>query len=392
MKKSLLALCAVFVCSCAFATLQYKVANVEAHQRYPWNGKVDIDFTIDCADTAADFKVTFECKDHGGNTNIVMKTIRNNDKGDAATSFTLKTGTYRFTWDADADVPNVKLPVVSFAVFANYLGPTETAEYLVIDLSGGTNATHYTVSTLSGVPSGGWTDEYKTTKLVLRRCPAGADPLGRYTLTKDFYAGIFEVTQKQWELVRGYKVWYSSYGKGDVYPAYYVSYDNIRGSSLGANWPSSSEVDADSFMGVLRAKTGLQELDLPTEAQWEYACRAGTTTEYNTGDGETALKNAGWYSDNANNTSHAVGLKTANAWGLYDMHGNLLEWCLDWLMVGRSPAGNDPVGETSGSLRFLRGGSWDSDLDVAALWYRLSYSSPSGAGRDCGFRIFRTVP
>ena len=390
MKKSVLALCAVFVCSCAFATLQYKVANVEAHQRYPWNGKVDIDFTIDCADTAADFKVTFECKDHGGNTNIVMKTIRNNDKGDAATAFTLKAGTYRFTWDADTDVPNVKLPKVSFAVFANYLGPTETAEYLVIDLSGGSNATSYAVSTLSGVPSGGWTDEYKTTKLVLRRCSAGADPLGRYTLTKDFYVGVFEVTQKQWYLVMGKDERWSSWcGKGDAYPSYYVSYNEIRGSSAGANWPNSSEVDADSFIGKLRTKTGLGELDLPTEAQWEYACRAGTTTTYNTGDGKTALANAGWYSENANGTTHIVGLKMANAWDLYDMHGNVTEWCLDWF--GWSFTGSDPIGSSSGSYRVVRGGSWYDSADSCTSSYRLS-NDPSDVYSNLGFRLSRTLP
>ncbi len=391
MKKSLLAFCAMFVCSCAFATLQYKVANVEAHQRYPWNGKVDIDFTIDCADATADFKVTFECKDHGGNTNIVMKTIRNNDKGDAVTSFTLKAGTYRFTWDADVDVPNLKLQVVSFAVFANYLGPTETAEYLVIDLSGGTNATHYTVSTLSGVPSGGWTDEYKTTKLVLRRCPAGADPLGRYTLTKDFYAGVFEVTQKQWYQVMGTDAvgWSSYCGKGDEYPACTVSYDMIRGSSLGANWPSSSEVDADSFMGVLRTKTGLKELDLPTEAQWEYACRAETTTTYNVGDGETALANAGWYSGNSDEKTKPVGLKIANAWGLYDMHGNVSEWCLDW--KDGSLTGSDPIGSSSGSYRVRRGANCYSDAFACTSSYRSSIH-PSYDGDYIGFRIFRTVP
>lgn len=398
MRKALFVFCVAFACGSAFASLQYKVANVEAQQRYPWNGKVDIDFAIESEDATADFKVTFECKDLDGNTNIVMKTIRDDDKGDVATAFTLKAGTYRFTWDADADVPNVKLPNISIAVFANYLAPTETVEYLVIDLSGGTNATSFAVSTLAGVPSGGWTDEYKTTKLVLRRCPAGADPLGRYTLTKDFYAGVFEVTQKQWELVMGEKMveneYSQKYGLGDAYPVYYVSYDAIRGLFAGANWPSSSSVDSISFIGRLRTKTGLSELDLPTEAQWEYACRAGTTTLYYVGDEENAWTNAAWCAQNSSIKVHVVGLKVANAWGLYDMHGNVLEWCLDW--YGGSLTGNDPVGAASNVDRCLKGGSFK-------LWPEFARSSsrrcdgPSVGGSPyvdtCyGFRIFRTLP
>ncbi len=394
MHNALLVSCLVFACSSAFATLQYKVADVDAHQRYPWNGKVDIDFLIDCADASADFNVTVECKDHVGNTNIVMKTITCTNTSGVATSFTLKAGRHRLTWDADADMPNRKLPKVSFAIYANYLGPIETAEYLVINLSGGSTATSYPVSTRSGAPSGGWTSEYKTMKLVLRRCPAGTDPLGRYTLTKDFYVGIFEVTQKQWYLVMGTnKDWTSSKGKGDSYPAYDVSYDDVRGSSMGASWPSSSEVDSASFIGKLRAKTGLQELDLPTQAQWEYACRAGTTTTYNTGDGETALANAGWYSGNASNTTHIVGSKMANAWGIYDMHGNVYEWCLDWSSTGTYvPTGSDPVGAESGVYRRLRGGAWFRDASNATSSWSY-YSRPDDDSRDYfGFRIFRTMP
>lgn len=372
----------------AFAGTNFEVKNVEAHQRYPWNGKVDIDFLIESSDADAEFKVTVVCTDHVGNTNLTLRTIKYNDKGEVATAFTLKPGQHRLTWDADADVPNVKLPRISFAVLANLTGEIDTAEYLVIDLSGGAEATSYPVSTRTSVPEGGWTDEYKSTKLVLRRCSAGADPLGRYTLTKDFYAGVFEVTEKQWELVMGENP--SSYKRGDTYPVERVSYNDIRGEADGSNWPSSSAVDATSFLGKLRAKTGLPELDLPTEAQWEYSCRAGTTTTYNTGDSEAALAQAGWYRGNSNNQKHPVGEKVANAWGLYDLHGNVWEWCLDWSYASLS--GTDPVGAASGSNRYYRGGSWSCGADGAASSNRGSSLNPSYGSYDVGFRLFRTVP
>ena len=224
----------------------------------------------------------------------------------------------------------------------------EPAEmYCVIDLSAGADATNYPVTTLDAVPEGGWTDEYKTTKIVLRRCPAGEDPLGRYTLTRDFYAGVFEVTEKQWELVMGANP--SKNKLGDACPVEFMSYNDIRGTSEGAQWPESSAVDATSFLGILRAKTGLEKLDLPTEAQWEYACRAGTTTKYNTGDTEADLAAAGWYNGNSEGQKHPVGEKVPNDWGLYDMHGNVVEWCQD---------------QSGTSNRVARGGSWNN-----ATWH-----------------------
>ena len=388
LRKGLFLLAGALLALGASAAVNFEVKGVVAHQRYPWNGKVDIDFTLASSDSAAEFKVTAACTDHVGNTNIAMRTIRYDDKETVATNFILKAGTHRLTWDADVDLPNCKLPSVSFVVFAHSPSVTETAEYLVIDLSGGADADSYPATTLADVPTGGWTDEYKTTKLVLRRCPAGADPLGRYTLTKDFYAGVFEVTEKQWKLVMGTNPSYDK--RGDTYPVEQVSYNDIRGSELGAKWPSSAAVDATSFIGRLRAKTGLNELDLPTEAQWEFACRAGTTTEYNTGDDETALAAAGWYSGNSNGQKHPAGEKLANAWGLYDMHGNVWEWCLDW-HAWDEPSGTNPAGAASGSRRRHRGGSWNFDADRATSSYR-SNGAPSNAYSNLGFRLFRTLP
>ena len=141
-----------------------------------------------------------------------------------------------------------------------------------------------------------------------------------------------------------------------------VAWNTIRGDSDIYNWPSNRTVDAASFMGIIQQKTRLG-LDLPTEAQWEYACRAGTTSKYNNGGSTTNDLNVlGRYSENRNDgkggySEHtAVGSYLPNAWGFYDMHGNVWEWCLDWR--GSLSNGADPEGPVSGSARVIRGGSW----------------------------------
>ncbi len=297
----------------------------------------------------------------------------------------LSVGTYEFVSKVSSSGNYTALTKTISFVVRQKSELYSTGKYLVINLEDGSR------TSLDDVPTGGWTDEYKTTKLVLRRCSAGADPLGRYTLTQDFYAGVFEVTQKQWQMIMDSdEGWTDSYGLGDTYPAYYVSYNEIRGSSAGAKWPSSSEVDDDSFVGKLRTKTGLATLDLPTGAQWEYACRAGMKTAYNTGDGASSLALAGWYISNSENTAHSVGLKQANKWDLYDMHGNVSEWTLDW--HGGSLAGNDPVGAATGSYRDIRGGGWSSASIDAESSYSSYFYYPTLESTGTGFRIFMTVP
>ena len=256
--------------------------------------------------------------------------------------------------------------------------------YLVIDLSAGQKGKRFPVEYTGAPPKDGWnTDLYKTTKLVMRRVPAGTfmmgspgDELGRrgnetrhkVTLTKDFYVGIFEVTQAQWRLIAGTD---PSRTPLEIGPVELLPYNDIRGARAGAGWPAGTDVDADSFLGILRAKTGLA-LDLPTEAQWEYACRAGTATALNSGKNLTArdqcgnLAELGRYSGNRDDgRSNAteitpVGSYLPNAWGLYDMHGNRDEWCLDWWVpdddYGRADS-VDPAGPPSGRMRVTRGGS-----------------------------------
>lgn len=349
------------------------VSNVVCTQRYPWNGKVDIDYEVFADDPAADVWVYATGFDKDANVSMGVRAI----SGDGANA-PVKPGKHRMTWDVTADYPGFN----STAFTVKMTALTGGAPYMVVDLSGGVDALSYPVSYLSSVPAGGWTDEYKTTKLVLRLIPPGtfmmgspSDELGRrnnedlhkVTLTKPFYIGAFELTQKQWELVMGDTP--SKY-KGDARPVERVSYNTIRGSVNGAAWPTHNQVDANSFMGRLRSKVNML-FDLPTEAQWEYACRAGTATALNSGKNLTGtdrcanMAEVGRYEGNTSDgkggySQHTkVGSYLENMWGLYDMHGNVAEWCLDWWVDNLGYINQDnPQGAMSGTYRIARGGCW----------------------------------
>ena len=365
------------------------VTNVVSRQRYPWNGLVDIDCEVVCSDPATNVNLYLSAKDNVAGRSLPVRRVRL----EGATAFTnaleVKAGKHRVTWDAGTDAPNVVSDDVTIEVQA-LVG---TGNYLVIDISGGPNAASYPVSYLGAEPQGGWTDEYKTSNIVMRLIQPGTFTMGcettevgyygyeavphEVTISQPFYMGVFEITQKQYELVTGSK---PSYYKGDMRPVECVSWNTIRGNSSTYNWPNVKTVDANTFMGRLRAKTGLDGFDLPTEAQWEYACRAGTTTALNNGKDlknqyqDPAMDEVGRYGYNNgyqggtkdgkggySDYHTTVGSYLPNAWGLYDMHGNVWEWCLDWY-VSRSgftsAAVSDPVGPASGSDRVQRGGSW----------------------------------
>ncbi len=274
------------------------------------------------------------------------------------------------------------------------LTPTPVS-YIVIDVSGGPDAASYPVSILDKIPDGGWSDEYKTTKIVLRHVPAGTfmmgspdDEIGRdaaretlhqVTLTYDFYIGVFEITCKQFSLVTGRAI--SGYQNNsetnydDRRPADKISYNQIRGTTQGAQFPTSSAVDGDSFLGLLRAKTASATLrqgycfDLPTDAEWEYACRGGTTTSLNNGKNvslgvdeagiDDALAEVSRYKLPSDyRTTDLVGSHRPNSLGLYDMHGNIEEICLDWSTADLGTASvTNPVGPRTAYNRLRRGGS-----------------------------------
>ena len=332
------------------------VSDVTARQRYPWNGMVDIDYTISGDATGLKIEIGVEDRQNG-KTYFPTKFL---------SVLPVSAGRHRVTWSTEAEGVTIISTNVSVTVSLVKVGSEVTPknQYYVIDLSGGPTATKYPVTTMETSSEPEWTTEYKTTKLVLRRIEAGEDPLKRYTITKPFYIGVFEVTLAQWNLVMSTQ---AGPVATDVRAIPYVSYNDIRGNVVGAGWPNSADVDGTSFLGILRNKTGII-IDLPTEAQWEYACRAGTNSKYNNGgDTEADLKTLGRYSGNSNDGRGGysgvttVGSYLPNAWGLYDMHGNVYEWCLDWYDTKDVLVGSDPKGATSGTVRVLRSVGGDSN-------------------------------
>ena len=164
------------------------------------------------------------------------------------------------------------------------------------------------------------------------------------TLTKDYWMQTTETTQAQWESVMGKN---PSEFKGAELPVETVSWD-----------------DCQEFLKKLneRMKEHLKDkkATLPTEAEWEYACRAGEKGKWGFGDDENKLGDYAWYKKNSDEKTHPVGQKKANTWGLFDMHGNVWEWCEDWYGAYEKDAAADPTGPPKGDERVLRGGAWFS--------------------------------
>ena len=396
--KVLIAATTVMAITAVEATVS--VTNVKVVQRYPWNGMVDIDYTVVCDDANADIYVLPEGIDNDKGTLLRLKTLTGEGANGA-----VKAGAHRMTWNAAKDQPNFHSTSFSVKMTA-FSG---VAPYIVIDLSRGPDAVNYPVHfSVTGPDLDD--DTCRTTELWLRLIPPGTFRMGspvtelghdwacdyngedlhQVTISRPFYLGVFEVTQKQYTLVMGSN---PSFYSGEMRPVERVPYDALRGSQLGSKWPENNQVDTDSFFGKIRARTSLT-LDLPTEAMWEYACRAGTTTALNNGKDLTdtmecfEMSEVGRYGYNQNDgkggytSQHTkVGSYRANAWGLYDMHGNVAEWCLDWWQqyLGTS-AVTDPKGASSGSYRTVRGGSWNS------LNYAGYAAACRSAYRSCYYR------
>jgi len=304
-------------------------------------------------------------------------------------------------------------------------------DYRVFDLTSTNRASmRYYVSS-NAVPGGVQAEVYKTDKLVMRRIPAAdivwtmGSPTGeggrqptredqhQVKLLHDYYIGIYELTRGQYcrilatneNAVAHMKGWKLDDWRlrpvGCPTNGTAVTYVFMRGRvSEGINWPTTGRaVLAGSPLDLLRKLTGV-EFDLPTEAQWEFACRAGTTGKYPCGTEDATLANMGtfaWYSGHRNGEyPEPVGSLLPNAWGLYDMLGNVFERCLDYIDTGTALAGTaedpaeEPVGFTTTAAnpnRVARGGSFAYDYNYARSARRAADPDNAGVKGDYGFRL-----
>jgi formylglycine-generating enzyme required for sulfatase activity len=305
------------------------VSNVKVSQR-PGTHKVDIRYDVADADEDA-LWITVEVSDNGGKTYAVPTAGFSGDIG-----FGIKPGLGKhIVWDAGVDWGGKYSANMRFRLTAD-----DTLPQKMVWIGPGT-------FTRDG---------------------------SEVTISRGFGMSKYEVTQAQYKAVVGTD---PSHFKGDNNPVETVSWH-----------------DAVAYCAKLTEKEKAAgrlpvgyEYRLPTEAEWEYACRAGTTTVFSFGDDESKLGEYAWYSNNSSNTTHPVGQKKPNRWGLYDMHGNVFEWCQDW--YGSYPAGSviDPQGAANSPsvfLRVRRGGYWRGD----ASGCRSGSRAGEGGGRysDQGFR------
>ena len=346
-----------------------------------------------------------------------------------------------FVWIPDDTWPDRVIADGTLRGVVTVWPTNDPPDYAVVEprLAGGVS--YY--ADAGSVPGGVTNDIYRRGKFLMRRIHAtGArftmgspiDEPGRdgktyretphrVTFTNDYYMGVFEVSQDQWRTVT--TTWnayfcFTNLSYSGSLPMTGVDYDEIRGGGVGGNWSSANSltvahgVHSSSFLGKLRAQTGI-DFDLPTEAEWEFACRAGTTTMNYGGPYQTeaALDEIAWYAGNSVSEDSAIaewqdndarssgavprpgGLKKPNAWGLYDMLGNVYEWCLDASCYDLGyEAAISPMGAPapeSGSARMTRGGSYLSGIDVVRSAKRFWNTNSSHKSWN-GFRLSCPCP
>ncbi|MDD3545798.1 MAG: formylglycine-generating enzyme family protein [Kiritimatiellae bacterium] len=400
------------------------IKDVAVRQRWPWSRLVDINYVLVC-DPAVKVDVTLTAKNGTDQLALPLESLSGDNLCGASQ------GARHVVWDpVKAGYANEMLEQ-----FNVQLTPAAIPLYMIVDLTLATNdADQITYVYEDEVTNGLWgawvrnpvtnagavvesviwtgvttNDIYKTDKLVLRRIPAGVS--AGIGMAKDMYVGVFEVTQGQWSNIMGSaSAAYFTNATGRMSrPMEQVSYNTMRGApGNGIDWPASgTAVYSESFIGKLRRRTGLEALDLPFFDQWTYACQAGTTTWFN--DGEAAANVSGTNGSGTNvwldvlgrykynggcpyedvpypyverdctpeHGTAVVGSYRPNAWGLYDMHGNVFEFCLEWHTVNID--------------RKKRSGNWDS---IATNCRSAAYSaeSPSGRVERNGFRLFYVLP
>ena len=332
-------------------------------------------------------------------------------------------GPRALVWDARQDWPDQLITGANIRFAVSAWTTNAPPDYMVVDLNAATPAdsVHYYASA-DRIPGGISDVRYKTTHILMRKIPAAGvewlmgspdNESGRMTtergelrekqhrviLTDDYYMAVFETTQKQYSKFKPFHRSHPNNSQSidgltaspdyDTYPLNRMFYTDFRGSTKGLGWPTNHDVDDTSYLGMLRAATGV-EFDLPTESQWEFACRAGTTTAWCSGHNQTGSPDAHVYGV-AGLESYAqyayggsamkpVGQKQPNAFGLYDMMGNVGEMCLDWSgdypndggtsVDPRGAAKPDPLDAANDSVVIVRGGFYNGIADTLRSAFR----------------------
>lgn len=420
MNKCMLSLAASAVAASALAAVP-EVSGIVATQDSA-SRKVTVNYTL--ANEPAIVTLSVETNSPNGWVSIGDENLTH-VAGDA--NKIVETGARSLTWVPHKAWPNQFVNDGNIRVGVKAWATNAPPEIMAVNLKAAKTVRYY--SSAAALPGGVTNDLYKTDILVMRLIPAAnvtwtmgsptteaqriaaRETSHEVTLTEDYWIGVYELTQRQWELVMGARP--SSHFNADEYYATRpvenvgATYVGMRGASDSFCWPQAGHKVADySFLGKLRAHSGLDGFELPTDAQWEFACRAGNGAAIYTGKeiggnvtsanlatvarykGNDGFVNGSTSPDKAcspANGTAKVGSYEPNAWGLYDMLGNVYERCLDWYT--ESPVGLDPeVGPASGSDRVIRGGSWNQPAADCRCANRGGWG-PSATWAGLGVRI-----
>lgn len=382
------------------AVAAVRVTNFKSEPRFPWNGIVDIEYYLECDTPNARMSVEFQAYDKDKDELLPVTSIT----GDGLDGTWLpEGGPYKATWDSARDYPDGHSSALAMQATATVRDIAGTT-YCVVDLTTGTH--RYTDATPDLDD-----DTCRTTELWLRKIPAGSfmmgspdDELGRsdnetlhkVTITNYFYIGVFEMTCYQYDLVMGKKLTETDTRPVSGFATHSSSYfSKLTGMGYWVGDENDiGRVSQSSFFGKLNELTNLT-FYLPSEAQWEYACRAGTTTALNTGVNLSSAERkcpemdmAGKYVGNGGSSERSVkvGSYLPNAWGLYDMHGNVSELCLDAYTrdLGTEEVIDPNTHQVLGGSNVFRGGGNQSSARECRS------ASRSGGGAytyEDGFRV-----